>query len=88
VPDTVGRSPPLSLSSLSTAANASRDKALILFVNSYIQFVDQARYARREPTEGDAEAVMKVVDVVRRTTHLRRMKERREDSQPNIEGGG
>lgn len=71
--------PPLSLTPLRIAAERTNDKALIVFVNSYIRLIEQARYARREPDEGDAEAVMKVVEVVRRTMELRRIKE--------VEGG-
>jgi hypothetical protein len=69
-------SPPLSLTPLAAAGEQTRDQALTIFVNSYIRLVEQARYARREPSEGDAEAVMKVVQVVRGTMEVRRAKER------------
>jgi hypothetical protein len=40
------------------------DKALALFMVSYEKIVENARYGRREPTEADATACEKVVDLI------------------------
>ena len=57
--------PPLSLNPLFVAADRVGDNGAIrLFVNSYAKFIDQARFSRREPTEMDAAACEKVVEVV------------------------
>lgn len=57
--------------------------------------MEQARYARREPSEADAEAVMKVVQVVRGTMEVRRAKEREKgegwrvrDGKGTVDGEG
>ena len=60
-----GRGPPLSLDPLFDAADRVGDTGAIrLLVNSYARIIDRARYSRREPTEKDATACEKVVDLV------------------------
>lgn len=59
------KAPPLSMQALYDAADSIGDNgALRLFVNTYANFIERARFARREPTESDATAVDKVVDVI------------------------
>ena len=59
------RAPPLSLDPLFEAAdNVGDNGAIRLFVNSYARIVDQARFGKREPTETDAAACEKVMEVV------------------------
>nr|XP_018262665.1 uncharacterized protein I303_04144 [Kwoniella dejecticola CBS 10117]OBR84823.1 hypothetical protein I303_04144 [Kwoniella dejecticola CBS 10117] len=64
--DTSSSSPsPLSLQPLLDAASSVNDNGAIrLFVNSYAKIVERARYGRKEPSQADAEAVEKVVEVV------------------------
>jgi hypothetical protein len=53
------------MQTLHEAADSIGDNgALRLFVNTYVNFIERARFARREPTESDAAAVDKVVDVI------------------------
>jgi hypothetical protein len=47
------------------AADGIGDRgALRLLVNSYVNIIERARFGRREPTETDAAAVEKIVDVI------------------------
>ncbi|WVQ99763.1 hypothetical protein IAU59_006905 [Kwoniella sp. CBS 9459] len=73
--------PPLSLQPLIDATDPTKvgDKgALRLFVNSYAKIIENARYGRKEPTQADAEATEKVVEVVLLTLEV---KSRREKSR-------
>ena len=57
--------PPLSLEPLFEAADRIGDSGAIrLFVNSYAKLINNARFAGQEPTESDAVACDKIVDVV------------------------
>lgn len=47
---------------------------LRLFVASYAKILERARYAAKEPTEGDAEAIHSVVGLVRGMVDLRTAK--------------
>ncbi|CAD6576460.1 MAG: hypothetical protein TREMPRED_001684 [Tremellales sp. Tagirdzhanova-0007] len=68
--------PPLSLNPLFVAADRVGDNGAIrLFVNSYAKFIDQARFSRREPTEMDAAACEKVVEVVILTLEMKKRRE-------------
>lgn len=67
------RAPPLSLDPLFEAAdNVGDNGAIRLFVNSYARIVDQARFGKREPTETDAAACEKVMEVVLLTLEMKR----------------
>ncbi|WVR06719.1 hypothetical protein IAU60_003751 [Kwoniella sp. DSM 27419] len=69
--------PPLSLRPLLDAADKVDDKgALRLFVNSYARIIESAKFGRREPSQADAEAVEKVVEVVLLTLEVKRRRER------------
>ncbi|WWC69826.1 uncharacterized protein I206_103769 [Kwoniella pini CBS 10737] len=68
---------PLSLQPLLDAASSINDNGAIrLFVNSYAKIIARARYGRKEPTQADAEAVEKVVEVVLLTLEVKRRRER------------
>ncbi|KAK1923952.1 hypothetical protein DB88DRAFT_258962 [Papiliotrema laurentii] len=84
------RAPPLSLAPLVSAANDINDSGAIkLFVNSYVKMIDRARYAKQEPTEGDASACEKLVEIVLLTLQMRRQREEREKNhaRPEQEAG-
>ncbi|WRT68131.1 uncharacterized protein IL334_005106 [Kwoniella shivajii] len=69
-------SAPLSLQPLLEASAKINDNGAIrLFVNSYAKIIERARYARKEPSQADAEAVEKVVDVVLLTLEVKRRRE-------------
>ncbi|WVF71095.1 hypothetical protein IAT40_005892 [Kwoniella sp. CBS 6097] len=77
-------SPPLSLQPLLEATDPVKvgDKgALRLFVNSYAKIIENARYGRKEPTQADAEATEKVVEVVLLTLEV---KSRREKNRAKV----
>ncbi|KAK4683999.1 hypothetical protein P7C73_g6205, partial [Tremellales sp. Uapishka_1] len=61
--------PPLSLQPLLDAADTP---ALQLFVNSYIKLIEKARYGKREPTEEDASACDKLLEIVLVTLDIKR----------------
>ncbi|OCF31983.1 hypothetical protein I316_06369 [Kwoniella heveanensis BCC8398] len=70
---------PLSLQPLLEATDPSKigDKgALRLFVNSYAKIIENARYGRKEPTQADAEATEKVVQVVLLTLEVKSRREK------------
>ncbi|ORX35570.1 hypothetical protein BD324DRAFT_630699 [Kockovaella imperatae] len=57
--------PPLSLDPLFVAADEIKDSGAIrLFVNSYANLINKARFSGTEPDESDAVACDKIVDVV------------------------
>ena len=61
-------SPPQALDPLLEAADDVGDNGVVrLLVNSYVNIIDRARYAGREPDEEDAMACDKLVDAVRST---------------------
>jgi hypothetical protein len=53
--------PPLSTRPLLDAVDSD---ALKLLLNSYLKIIDRARYGKREPTESDAAACEKVVEIM------------------------
>ncbi|WVW84336.1 hypothetical protein I302_106370 [Kwoniella bestiolae CBS 10118] len=71
---------PLSLQPLLDASSSINDNGAIrLFVNSYAKIIDRARYGRKEPSQADAEAVEKVVEVVLLTLEVKRRREKDKD---------
>ncbi|OCF74427.1 hypothetical protein I204_04802 [Kwoniella mangroviensis CBS 8886] len=68
---------PLSLQPLLDASSSINDNGAIrLFVNSYAKIIERARYGRKEPSQADAEAVEKVVEVVLLTLEVKRRREK------------
>ncbi|KAL7420822.1 hypothetical protein Q5752_004775 [Cryptotrichosporon argae] len=65
-------SAPHDLAPLLAAASALDPGPLKVFVSSYLAIVERARYARREPTEVDAQAVERVVELVGRLVEVRK----------------
>ena len=56
------------------AAFQQPDPLFTVLINTYISYVERALYARREPSEEDAEAVEQLVEVLRKTAEIKRRK--------------
>lgn len=61
IPTTLPNPSPTSLKPL---INSTSDKGLLLLLRSYEGIIENARYGRKEPNEGDALACEKLVDVI------------------------